>query len=100
MDFQEKIYNVYLAESRKAKNLPYKGRKNFQNLNETIRLCLIKLEKLFKNNPDININDFFKAPYVIYPQGETFLLNFFVTQKAIKIYKMFKDSKKNIDQTN
>lgn len=98
MDLQEIIYNVYLAESRKAKNLPYKKRKNFQNLNETVKLCLLKLERLFRNNPDINLSDFFKAPYHIYPEGETFLLDFFVTQKAIKVYKMYKESKNVVDE--
>ena len=100
MDFQEVTYNVLLAEAKKVKNLPYRKRKNFQNLNDTIKLCLNKLEKLFRNNPDININDFFKAPYSIYPDEQTFLLNFYVKQKAIKIYKMYKENKKNIDQTN
>ena len=99
-DFEKNLYNVYLKELRGAKNQPYKKRKNFEKVNETISLCLKKLAIFFNNNKDVNPSDFFKAPYSIYPEGETFDLKFYTTQRAIKVYKIFLDSKKVVDKDN
>jgi len=38
----------------------------------------------------------FRSPYHVYPEGETFRIDFFVTQKAISVYKIFIQSKKSV----
>lgn len=98
-DFEKSVYNAYLKESREAKNLPFRKRKNFQKVNNTIALCIKKLALFFLNNKDVSVFDFFKAPYSVYAEGEYFDLKFFTSQKAIKVYKIFMDSRKSIDMT-
>jgi hypothetical protein len=92
-DFEKTIYNVYLRESRKSKNLPYRTRKNFQKLNEKTSLCLQKLSSFFQTNREVSIEDFFKAPYSVYPDDSNFDLAFYTTQKAKGVYKIFLQSK-------
>jgi hypothetical protein len=98
-DFEKRIYNEYLKESRGAKSLPYRNRKDFTKLDPTIKLCLQKLSYLFNKHQEINITDFFKAPYFVYPEGETTQLKFYTTQKAISIYKIYINSKKSFDDS-
>ena len=96
-DFEKTLYNEHLKESRKAKNLPYRPRKNFEKVSETTKLCLKKLAMLFLNNKEISPSNFFKAPYSIYSEDEFFDLKFYTTQKAIKVYKIYIESQKEID---
>ncbi len=93
-DFEKAIYNAHLKESRSAKNQPYKLRKDFSKVNSTVTLCLKKLSDFFTKHKEISPNDFFKAPYFVYPEGETFDLKFYTTQKAISVYKIYRDSQK------
>jgi hypothetical protein len=50
---------------------------------------LIRLEKFFISNPNINIVDFFNSPYEIYGPEEYFDLKFFTSQKSISIYSLY-----------
>jgi hypothetical protein len=52
------------------------------------------LSNFFINNKSVNIADYFKAPYFVYPKNEFFDLSFFVSQKAKSVYKIFEESKK------
>jgi hypothetical protein len=97
-DLQKKIYNAHLSVSRRAKNLPFKLRQEFSKINDTTALCLQKLEIFFTKHKEVNINEFFLAPFKIYPEGQTFPLKFFTTQKAITVYKIYKESQKSVDQ--
>jgi hypothetical protein len=92
-DFEKTIYNVFLRESRKAKSLPFRPRKDFQKINEKTILCLQKLSNFFLNNKEVDITEYFKAPYYVYPEGESFDLSFFVSQKAKSVFKIFLQSK-------
>jgi hypothetical protein len=47
------------------------------------------------NNKSVNITEYFKAPSVVYPKGETFDLSFFTSQKAKSVYRIFEESKNN-----
>ena len=94
-DFEKTIYNEFLKESRKSKNLPFRPRKNFQKVNEKTKLCLQKLSNFFVNNRSVNVTEYFKAPYFVYPKGESFDLSFFTSQKAKSVYKIFQESKNN-----
>ena len=96
-DFEKNLYNAYLKESRESKNLPFKRRKHFQKINSTVALLIKKLALFFINNKDVSPTEFFKAPYSVYPEGESFDLKFYASQKAIKVYKIFIESRKSID---
>lgn len=85
-DRQKLIYNAYQHAARTSKNKPFKERKNFNNLDDTNKLLLQKIESFFNANRNVSYADFFKAPYIIYNEQEYFGLDFFVTRKAIKCY--------------
>jgi len=97
-DFEKNLYNDYLRESRESKNLPYKRRKHFQKISDTVALSIKKLALFFINNKDVSPSDFFKAPYSVYAAGENFDLKFYTSQKAIKVYKIFIESRKALDR--
>ena len=50
---------------------------------------MIRLEKFFLSNPNINISDYFDAPYHIYGVDEYFDLKFFTSQKSVSIYSLY-----------
>jgi hypothetical protein len=94
----EQIYNTYLRISRSKKNLPYKLRKDFNNIqDEEIYPSLLKLENFFKRNQYVNLNDFFEAPYLLYEDENFFDLSFYLSQKAIKAYNIFQRKKTYLD---
>lgn len=97
-DFEKRIYNEYLKELRKSKNQPYKLRKNFDKVDEKTKLYLKKLSLFFINNKEVRPDDFFKAPYSVYPEGEHFGLDFYISQKAIKAYKIFIKNEQPVDK--
>jgi hypothetical protein len=94
----EEIYNIFLKTSRSENNLPYKARKDFSKIqNEEYYPTLLKLENFFKRNPYVNLKDFFEAPYKVYEDEKHFNLDFYITQKAIKIYTLYQKKKVNSD---
>lgn len=85
-DNQKRIYNSHLAISRKVKNLPFKQKQNFDNLDEKQIIILNKLERFFNSNKNVNVDYFFIAPYKIYPDESYFTLEYYTTLKAITCY--------------
>ena len=94
----ENIYNTYLRISRGKRNLPYKIRKDFSNIVDDEKYpTLLKLESFFKRNSYVNLNNFFEAPYELYTDEKYFDLDFYLTQKAIKIYNLYQKKKTYMD---
>ena len=85
-DNHKKIYNTHLVISRKVKNLPFKEKKIFDDLQEDTIVTLYKLERFFNAHQSISIDNFFKAPYKIYDDEEYFPLEYFTKLKAITCY--------------
>jgi hypothetical protein len=93
--YASEIYNAYLGTSRRAKNLPWRARKDFNNFENTPDGILCKkLELFFKKFPQVSPYEFFKAPYEIYTDESNFPLSFYVTQKAIAVYTTLQKQKK------
>lgn len=90
MTFKEKyIYNCYLETSRKLNDKPFRYRKDFDNFEDKEEYVYVnKLAKFFNKFENINIKDFFEAPYFVYNE-KYFDLKFFITQKAIKAYTVY-----------
>lgn len=88
-EFEKQIYNNHLIASRKAKNEPYRIKKDFSNLEEDKVIALQKLSKLFNNYPNLLQDDFFIAPHKIYPEDSYYSLEFYTTPKAIKCYTQY-----------
>ena len=88
------IYNTYLSVSRGSQNKPWRARKDFDGFETTIDGVLCKkLELFFKKFPQINIKEFFQAPYTIYKDEQHFPLKFYTTQKAIAVYSTVQKQK-------
>lgn len=88
-DFEQLIYNNFLATRKKVKNQPFKLRRDFSKLDDNTLLHLKKLESFFKNNRNVNIDIFFTAPYVIFSKEDFFDLQFFLTRKALTCYTLY-----------
>lgn len=90
----EEVYNTYLSVSRGARNKPWKARKDFSNFEKTPEwLCCKKLELFFKKFPQVNVREFFMAPYIIYNDEDHFPLSFYNSQKAIGVYSKLRKQK-------
>lgn len=86
----ELIYNTYLRVSRTQQGKPFRYRQDFTDFeDETNYVYVAKLELFFKKFPHIKIEEFFKAPYVVYTEKTYYSLDFYIGQKAIKVYTMF-----------
>lgn len=87
-ELQKNLYNMHLATTRSHQNKPFTIRKNFDDF-ETEKpedyVNLLKIEQLVKSC-NLNVKNYFKAPYQTYKDVEYFDLQFYTTQKAIKCY--------------
>jgi len=83
------IYNTYLKISRTQSGLPFRFRKQWDGFEESQAYPhVLRLKNFFSRNRGVDINDFFTAPYTIYPGESGFDLSFYSSQKAIKIYSL------------
>lgn len=90
MTFLEKqIYNSFLKVSRSRNKLPFRFRKNFDSFDATKMMQVKKLAIFFKKFPHIKIEEYFSAPYEIYPDEKYFDLNYFTSLKATKSYSLY-----------
>ena len=83
---EKQIYNTYLSISRKANNQPFKYRKNFDNLDQDIIYTLKRLDTFFSEFEGIDIEEFFKAPFVLYEDEKYYSIHFYTKQKAVRAY--------------
>jgi hypothetical protein len=84
------IYNTYLKYSRGKLGMPYRVRKHWEGFETSTAFPKVnKLKNFFSRNQNVSIEDFFNAPYTIYPGESGFDLDFYASQKAIKIYSLF-----------
>ena len=72
-DQEKQIYNTYLATTRSQQNKPFK----------------LRLSLFFKKYPHIKPDEFFKAPYQVYPDTAHLDISFFLTRAAIKSYSLY-----------
>jgi len=94
-ELDKQIYNAYLIASRTAKNKPFKIRENFNKIDDKTYILLKKLALLFEHNKSVNIQDFFKAPFLYY-NIDYVDLQFFTTPKAIKCYSLYKKKQETL----
>lgn len=93
--FEKHIYNCYLATVRSGQGRPYKLRKQWEGFEEKPEYYQIKkLANFFNRHDNIDMTEFFKAPFVIYPEPANYDLKFYTTLKAAKIYKIYKNKLK------
>jgi len=96
-DFEKNIYNSFLKNSRANSNKPYTYRKDFSNLDEKVFICLKKLSSFFNRNKSVKLDDFFRAPYVVYSDSSYIDLSFYTTLKAAKAYTIFQKQREKLE---
>ena len=97
---EKRIYNTFLAISRKKQNKPFKLRQDFEDFEQDEKFPAIKkLAYFFERFPNIDINDYFLAPYSIYVNDENtyYDLQFYLSQKARSVYTMHMKKKESVD---
>jgi hypothetical protein len=99
-DFEQHIYNTFLRISRQRKNLPYKNRKDFNNLPESDTMSLKKISMFLTKHSHIKLEDFIKAPYFIYKDETYFALDYYISLKAVKAYTLFKKQELFLEPDN
>ena len=96
-EFDKFVYNSYLKISRSRNKLPYKFRKNFEKVDDKTFVQIKKLSSFLKRFPHIKIEDFFNAPYNLYPDETYFPIEYFTSLKATKAYTIFQKKRVNED---
>lgn len=96
-EFEKLIYNSFLATSRKIKNQPFKFREDFSKFEPSKYILVKKLSSFFNRFKNINLTDFFSAPYYIYNKDEYFDLQFYTTRKALVCYSHYMTNKQTIE---
>jgi L-rhamnose mutarotase len=92
--FGELIYNTHLKLSRTKQNKPFRFRQDFTDFEKDPNyVYILKLEAFFKKFPHIKVSEFLEAPYLVYPEQTYYSLDFYLTQKAIKVYTIFNKQK-------
>jgi len=82
------IYNSFIRAYRSANSAPYRLRKNYETLPAEIKSNLERI-KLFFDSYEIDVDDFFDAPYFLYKDTKFFSFEYFLSRKAIKSYSDF-----------
>lgn len=96
-EFEKFIYNTFLRVSRSRNKQPFKLRKNFEKIDNELYVSLKKVSSFLKRFPHIKVEDYFNAPYNIYPDEQYFPLEYFHTLKATKAYTLFNKRQENLD---
>lgn len=92
---EQRIYNSYLANVRGGNGQPFRLRKKWDGFEDKPEYFYVKkLANFFNRHDNIIIDEFFKAPFSVYPEPANYDLKFYTTLKAIKIYKIYKNKLK------
>ena len=85
---QKVIYNTHLKASRANKGKPWRPRKDFSSLAEVEQNLVRKIENILKEK-NIDIDNYFNAPYKLWDDESFYPLKFFASFKAIKAYNLW-----------
>jgi hypothetical protein len=96
-DFDQYIYNTHLRVSRSHRAQPFKFRKDFSNIDPVVIRQLKKITIFLTKHSHIVLDDFIKAPYVIYPDESYFDIEYYTTLKATKAYTLYQRKKLFLD---
>lgn len=91
------IYNSFLIANKTNQNKPFKVRKNFDKIDDSVYIQIKKLACFFERNKNINQSDFFNAPYSVYGKDNYFGIEFYNTRKAVKCYSIYIKQKQRND---
>lgn len=90
---EKTIYNTWLATTRSSNNKPFRLRKDWSGFEDKPEYFYVKkLANTFKRYDNVDINEWFKAPYEIYKEDKqtVYDLKFYTSMKAFNCYKLTK----------
>lgn len=88
-NLEKNLYNTYLRISRSSRNKPFTYRKDFSDLDDSSVLYLKRISNLILKYPHINPEDYFVAPFKVYPTAEHFTLDYFAGMGAVNAYSLY-----------
>jgi len=86
---EKNLYNVYLRVSRTARNKPFTYRKDFSDLDDSIQLHLNRIYNLLIKYPHIEPDEYFLAPFKVYPNADHFALDYYAGMGAVASYSTY-----------
>lgn len=97
---EKQIYNTWLAVTRSCCGKPFKIRKNWVGFEDRVEYSHVKkLAKMFQRYDNIDINDWFEAPYSIYPEKTQYDLKQYTLMKQYNTYRLFIQKKNKTKYT-
>jgi hypothetical protein len=88
--FEKQLYNSYLAISRSARGKPFTIRKDFTDIEPEKLHDLKRISSLLSKYPHIKSEDYFKAPFDLYPDVEFFDLKYFANMTGVTAYTNYR----------
>jgi len=88
-NIEKNLYNTYLRISRTAKDKPFSYRKDFSDMDDSTILHLKRISNLLHKYPHIMPDDYFMAPYKVYPNAEHFALDYYAGMGAVNAYSLY-----------
>ena len=86
---EKNLYNTYLRISRSSQNKPFTYRKDFTDMDESTAFHLNRISNLLYKYPHITPEDYFLAPFKVYPNAEHFTLEYFAGMGAVNAYTLY-----------
>lgn len=86
---EKNLYNTYLRVSRTSKNKPFSYRKDFTDMDESTLLHLTRISNLLFKYPHISPEDYFLAPYKVYPNAEHFTIAYYAGMGAVEAFTIY-----------
>lgn len=90
---EKRIYNQHLASTQSGRGKPFTLKKDFSNLTDTQLYQLKRLSTFFQKFPNIDLREYFDAPYQLYPDAPYYDLAYYASPKGIKAYTTWKKQK-------
>lgn len=99
-DLEKRIYNAWLATTRSKTDKPFKLRKQWNGFEDKPEYLFVKkLAKMFTRYDNININEWFEAPYVVYPEKVQYDLKHYTLMKSYNTYRLYIQKKNKTKYT-
>jgi len=99
-ELEKRIYNSWLATTRSRNGKPFKLRKKWDKFEDKPEYIHIKkLAKMFQLYDNIDMNEWFTAPYEVYQDNTQYDLKHYTLLKSFTCYKIYKQRFKGMTDT-
>lgn len=92
----QNLYNNYLYASRTTRGKAFSPRKDFQKFDPKQAYYLKRICNLLDKYEHIKAEDYFAAPYLVYPDQDHFGLDFFAGMPAVKAFTILMKQKREL----